>query len=104
MILKTKYNAVDGNITMISSTVAGIFNRPVVDITTTTDSINTNFTLTAVDAETKERLSSGGAYEITTRSRNAPVRLEVVDAPVDSALKLFSNNTRGPLEVYLHPT
>ena len=89
---------------MISSTAAGIFNRVVVDITTTTGSINTIFTLTAVDAGTKERLLSGGAYEITTRSRNAPVRLEVVDASVDSALKLFSKNMRGPLEVYLHPT
>ena len=104
MILKAKFNAVDGSITMISSTAAGIFNRPVVDITITTGSINTNFTLIAVDAGTEDRLSSGGAYEITTRSRNAPVRLEVVDASVDSALKLFSKNMRSPLEVYLHPT
>ena len=104
LILKTKFNAVDGSITVVSSTAAGIFSRSVIDITTTTGSINTNFTLIAVDAGTKERLSSGGAYGITTRSRNAPVRLEVVDASVDYALKLFSKNMRGPLEVYLHPT
>ena len=95
LILKTKFNAVDGSITVVSSTAAGIFSRSVIDITTTTGSINTNFTLIAVDAGTKERLSSGGAYGITTRSRNAPVRLEVVDAPVDSALKLFSK-MKGP--------
>ena len=79
--------------------------RPVADITTITDSIDTNFALISVDAGAKERRSSGGAYEITTlrRSRHAPVRLEVVDAPVDSALRLFLKNMRGPLEVYLHP-
>ena len=64
--------------------------RPVADITTITDSIDTNFALISVDAGAKERRSSGGAYEITTprRSRHAPVRLEVVDSPVDSALRL----------------
>ena len=103
LILKTKFNAVDGSITVVSSTATGIFSRSVVDITTTTGSVNTNFTLIAVDAGTKERFSSGGAYGITTRSRNAPVRLEVVDAPVDSALKLFSKRMKGPLEFYLHP-
>ena len=77
----------------------GDSNRPVVDIITITDSINTDFTLI------KERPSSGGAYEITTRhSRRAPVRPEVVDAPADSTLRLFLKNMRGPLEVYLHPT
>ena len=86
------------------ATDAEIPNRPVVDITTTTDSINTNLTLIPVDARTKERPSSGGAYEITTRrSRHAPVRLEAVDAPVDSTLRLFLKNMRGPLEIYLHP-
>jgi hypothetical protein len=103
LVLKTKSNAVDANITMISCT-SGVPSRPVVDITTTTGSINANFTLVEVDARTKEKLSSEGVYEITTRSRHAPVRLEVVDAPVDSALKIFSKNTRGPLEVHLHPT
>jgi len=47
---------------------------------------------------------STGFYQIAARSRHAPVRLEVVDTPVDSTLMLSSKNTRGPLEVYLHPT
>ena len=108
LILKTKSNAIDANVTMISrvnsTTEAQIPSRPVVDITTTTGSLYANFTLIAVDAGTEERLLVGGAYEITTRSRQASVRLEVVDAPVDSALKLFSKNMRGLLEVWLHPT
>ena len=108
LILKTKSNAIDANVTMISrvnsTTEARIPSRPVVDITTTTGSLYANFTLIAVDAGTEERLLVGGAYEITTRSRQASVRLEVVDDPVDSALKLFSKNMRGLLEVWLHPT
>lgn len=87
---------------MISS-ITNVHLGPIVDITTTTGPINVDFTLVAVGAETEEEVPSGGFYQISTRSRHAPVRLEVVDAPVDSTLMLSSKNTRGPLE-YLHPT
>ena len=98
LILKTKFTAVDGSITMISSTTAGIFNRLVAGIMTTTGSISFS------SQSTQGPRRGSRLEEITTRSRNAPVRLEVVDAPVDSALKLFLKDMRGLLEVYLHPT
>ena len=77
---------------------------PIVDITTTTGSINADFTLVAIDAETEEKVPSGGVYRIATRTRHAPVRLEIVDAPVESILDLWSKNMWGPLKVWLHPT
>ena len=101
LILKTKSGTIDADITMISGNTT---RPPNVDITTTTGSINANFTLIAVDPETEEKLQSGGAYKIATRSLHAPVRLQVMDAPVDSTLILSSKNTRGPMDVHLHPT
>lgn len=90
---------------MISNATAGASSSgPIVDITTTTGSINTNFTLLAVDPETEETVSSGGFYRIATRSHHAPLHLEIVDAPVDSILDLSSKNVWGPLKVWLHPT
>ena len=103
LILKTKSGAIDANITMVSNTTDAR-HGPIVDITTTTGSINTNFTLVAVDPETEEKVLSGGFYHIATRSRHAPVRLEIVDAPANSVVDLCSKNAWGPLEVWLHPT
>jgi hypothetical protein len=103
LILKTKSGAINANITMVSNPT-DVHYGPNVDITTTTGSINANFALVTVDPETEEEVPSGGFYQIATRSHHASVRLEVVDAPVDSALVLSSKNMRGPLEVYLHPT
>lgn len=103
LILKTKSGAIDVNITMISNSTDPS-RGPIVDITTTTGSINTNFTLVAVDPETEEKVSSGGFYSIATRSRRGPARLEIVEAPIDYVLDLWSKNAWGPLEVWLHPT
>ena len=103
LILKTKSGAIDANITMISN-ATGANSGPIVDITTTTGSINIDFTLVAVDPETEEKVTSGGFYRITTRSRHAPLHLEIVDAPVDSILDLTSKNVWGPLKVLLDPT
>ena len=103
LILKTKSGAIDADITMISNTT-GVQGEPSVYITTTTGAINANFALVAIDPKTKEKVSSGGFYQIATRSRRAPVRLEIVDAPIDSTLVLSSKNLWGPLRVLLHPT
>jgi hypothetical protein len=103
LILKTKSGAVDANIAMISNATS-VQLGPTVDITTISGAINADFGLVAIDPETEEEVPSGGFYQIATRSRRAPVRLEVVDAPVDSTLVLSSKNTMGPLEIYLHPT
>ena len=103
LVLKIKSGAIDANITMISNATNASFGTTV-DITTTTGPINVDFALAAVDPETEEEVPSGGFYQIATRSRHAPVRLEVVDAPVDSTLFLSSKNIQCPLEVYLHPT
>ena len=104
LVLKTKSGAIDANITMISNATR-VYPGPIVDITTSTGPVNLDFTLVAVDGpEAKVDVPFAGLYEITTRSRHAPVRLEVVDAPVNSTLVLSSKNTMGPLEIYLHPT
>jgi len=103
LFLKTKSGKIDANITMISN-ATGVSPGPLVDIRTTSGSINADFTLVAVDPETEEEVPYGGAYQISTRSFRAPARLEVVDAPVDSTLSLQSKNVMGPLEVHLHPT
>lgn len=115
MVLKTKSGAIDANITMVSKNIPGIpcssaarqrreAIRPVVDIATATGPINANFALIAIDPDTGKEVPHGGTYLITARSIRAPVRLEIVDAPVDSLLELFAKNMMGPLKVYLHST
>ena len=42
-------------------------------------------------------------HKIATRTRRAPVRLEVVVAPVDFSLQFFSKNMEGRLEAQLRP-
>ena len=91
LILKTKSGAIDANITSTDAR-----RGPIVDITTTTTgSINTNFTLVVVDPETEEKVPSGGFFHIVTRSRRGQVRLEIVDAPIDYVLDLWSKNAWG---------
>ena len=73
---------------------------PIIDIITT-GSTNTNYTL-VVAPEIEEKALFRGSYRIVTRSCHAPVRLEIVDASIDSILDLCSKNAVGPLKVWLH--
>ncbi|PIL33801.1 hypothetical protein GSI_04426 [Ganoderma sinense ZZ0214-1] len=48
--------------------------------------------------------STGGTFDVSARTSNAPLTLAVVDAPVEHALTLKARTSNSPARVTLHPT
>ena len=61
--------------------------------------VNTDVTLATNTSD-----GTHGQYHVTTRTSNAPLRLTVLDAPVDSVLTASAHSSNSPVHVTLHET
>ena len=48
--------------------------------------------------------STGGTFDVSAHTSNAPLALTVVDAPIEHALTLNARTSNSPARVTLHPT
>lgn len=104
LVLKTAAGSIAANVSMLSS--ATEYQQPptIASIKTNKGSIDTRFSLSAIDAEDDVRVPSGGFFHIDTKSDASPIRVKFDDAPIDSTLVLTSKTSVGSINVDLHPT
>ena len=102
--LKTTTGSIAADISMFSNATGSQQHPTTALIKTNTGSIDTRFSLFAVDAEDKAPTSSGGFFLADTKSDTSAVRVKFDDAPVDSTLSLTSKTSTGSIDVDLHPT
>ena len=104
LTLQTATGSIAVDISMFSN-VTGSQQPPAVAlIKTNTGSIDTRFSLFAIDSKDNVRVPSGGSFHIDTKSDTSSVHVKFDDAPVDSTLALTSKTSTGSIDVDLHPT
>ncbi|KAF9645536.1 hypothetical protein BDM02DRAFT_498157 [Thelephora ganbajun] len=104
LTLRTATGSIIANVSMLSSTTFPQQPPTVASIKTNTGSIDTRFSLFAIDSKNNAQVSSGGFFDVDARSDASSIRVRFDDAPVDSTLVLTSKTSTGPINVDPHPT